>query len=109
MEKISLIVNIVVLVPVLVGLLSNSPGMADAFGPDAAARRILVAVYLAIAGLSAVLMVWGGGAALIPGLLVVQVVYKLLTVPLLGIGHPVVMANLGVVAVHAVTLWTLAR
>ena len=46
---------------------------------------------------------------LVPGLLVVQVAYKLITVPLLGAGHPVAMANLGIAAVHAVTLWTLAR
>ena len=59
--------------------------------------------------LSAVLLAWSAGrAALAPGLLVVQVAYKLATVPLLGLGHPVAVANLAIAALHAVTLATLA-
>lgn len=104
----SLIVNVVVLVPVIWGLQTGTQDAA--FGPDAPARRILACVYAAILGLSAVLLAWPAGrAALLPGLLTVQVAYKLLTVPLLGIGHPVAVANLGIAAVHAVTLATLVR
>lgn len=109
MIQISLILNLIVLIPVTWGLIGDSPGMADAFGPDQPARRILLAVYLAIAGISAVLLFWRAGVAFVPGLLAVQIIYKLITVPLLGIGHPVVIVNLGVVAVHLVTLITIVR
>ena len=53
MVRASLILNVVVLVPVLWSLLAGSAGMGAAFGGDAPVRRILVAVYLAIALLSA--------------------------------------------------------
>lgn len=111
MVHVSLVLNVVVLVPVLWGLLGGSAGSEVAFGGDAPARRILISVYLAILVASAVLLVapapWR--AAVVPGLLAVQVVYKLITVPMLGIGHPVAAANLGIAAVHGVTLWTLWR
>ncbi|MEM7711778.1 MAG: hypothetical protein AAF264_13750 [Pseudomonadota bacterium] len=110
MVHVSLVLNVAVLIPVLWSLLGDSSGAADAFGPDQPARRILVAVYLAIAALSVVLLAWPAGrVALAPGLLTVQVVYKIATLPLLGIGHPVALANLGIAAVHAGTLWTLTR
>lgn len=108
MMFVSLIVNVVVLVPVIWGL---STGAQDvAFGVDTPARRILVAVYAAILILSALLLAWPAArSALGPGLLAVQVVYKLLTAPLLGVGHPVAMANLGIAALHAVTLAVVLR
>lgn len=107
MVPLSLAVNVLVLVPVLWGLWSG--GSDDVFGPDAPARRILICVYAAILVLSAVLLAWPAGrAALAPGLLAVQVAYKVLTVPLLGLGHPVATANLAIAALHAVTLATLA-
>ena len=106
----SLIVNVAVLVPVLWGLLSGSPGSEAAFGPDAAARRILVCVYLAIAALSAVLLTWPAArTALGPGLLAVQVGYKLATVVALGPAHPVALANLAIAALHATTLAVIFR
>ncbi|WP_298435467.1 hypothetical protein [uncultured Jannaschia sp.] len=111
MVHVSLALNVIVLVPVIWGLLAGSTGSDMAFGGDAPARRILISVYLAILVASAVLLIapapWR--AAVVPGLLVVQVAYKLITVPMLGIGHPVVAANLGIAAVHGVTLWTLWR
>ncbi len=111
MIRLSLTVNLLVLVPVLWGLLSGSAGMEQAFGADTPARRVLIAVYLAIALGSAALLVAPAAwrTSLVPGLLAVQVAYKVLTVPLLGIGHPVVAANLLVVAVHSVTLLSLTR
>jgi hypothetical protein len=38
-------------------------------------------------------------------LLALQVVYKLLTAPVVGLANPVVRFNLGIAAVHAVTLF----
>ncbi len=103
--------NVFVLFPVIRGLLAGSPGMTVAFGRDAPARRIPIAVYLAIAALSAVLPFapQGWREAFVPGMLAVQMVYKFATLSLLGIRHPVAMANLGIGALHAVTLWTVLR
>lgn len=111
MIHISLALNVLVLIPVLWGLFGGSAGSDAAFGPDQPARRILIAVYLTIALLSAGLLVAPSAwrESMVPGLLTVQVVYKLLTLPLLGVGHPVALANLGIAAVHAVTLWSLTR
>jgi len=83
--------------------------MVDACGPDVAARRILISVYLAIAGLSALLLVWPGGSFLIPGLLAVQIVYKVVTVAGLGMVHPVAMTNLAIAGLHTVTLLIIWR
>lgn len=111
MIVLSLIVNVLVLVPVLVGLLRDSAGMADTFGVDTPARAILVSVYLAIALLSAVLLLAppGARADLVPGLLAVQIIYKVITVALLGPTHPVALANLLIAALHGVTFVTLYR
>jgi hypothetical protein len=73
-----------------------------------AARRILAAIYAAIALASAALLVLDlldhNVAAWTQALLGVQVVYKLLTVPLVGLRNPVVVSNLGIAAVHLITL-----
>ena len=107
MPLLSLAVNVAVLAPVLWGLATDRQDAA--FGADTPSRRILIAVYAAILGLSAILLAWPNGrAALLPGLLAVQVAYKLLTVPLLGPGHPVARAKLAIVLLHAATLATLA-
>jgi hypothetical protein len=110
MLVISLVVNVAVLVPVLWGLASGNTGANAAFGIDTPARRILACIYLAIAVISAGLLVWPDGRATYgPGLLTVQVAYKLLTVAALGAGHPVAMANLAIAALHGVTLATILR
>ena len=106
MILVSLVVNVVVLVPVLWGLASGTQDAA--FGPDTSGRRIVVAVYAAILALSVLCLVWSAARlALGPGLLAVQAVYKLATVPVLGPAHPVAVANLAVAALHAVTLTTI--
>jgi len=108
MFLISLSLNIVVLVPVLVALAANGRTAEQAWGPDAAARRILAAIYAAIALASVALLILDmldrNVAAWTQALLGIQVVYKLLSVPLVGLRNPVVVSNLGIAAVHIVTL-----
>ncbi len=108
MPFVSPIVNVAVLVPVIWGL---AVGTQDAaFGTDTPARRILICVYAAILLVSAILLAWPHGcAALLPGLLAVQVAYEPMTPFLLGAGHPVAVANLGIAAIHAVTLAAVLR
>lgn len=77
-------------------------------GPDTAARRILAAIYAAILIASVALLAlhlfhrditpW------IQALLSIQVAYKLLTVPLVGLRNPVVVSNLAIAVVHSFTL-----
>ncbi|MEL7213473.1 MAG: hypothetical protein AAGK92_12480 [Pseudomonadota bacterium] len=91
---VSFIVNLVVLVPLLMAFAGQSDAMTSAFGPNTDARRILIAVYAAIALLSAAglaLIAIGHSQAattLAVGLFSVQVVYKLLTVFLIGLSSP---------------------
>ncbi|MDX2276984.1 MAG: hypothetical protein NW206_16155 [Hyphomonadaceae bacterium] len=104
----SLLINIIVLVPVLLVIAANGQAAERAWGQDTAARRILSAIYAAILVASVLLL-----AAIISGrevlawaqaLLGLQIVYKVLTVPLVGLRNPVILSNLAIAAVHAATL-----
>lgn len=113
MMQLSLWLNVVVLVPVCLGLLSNAQGMTQAFGERTAARGILLSVYLSILGVSVALVVMGakGPAA---SLLLVQIVYKVTTPFTVGtLKNPVVVSNLAIATFHAVTLsrfgWPIAH
>ena len=108
MILISLSLNIIVLVPVLFALGANGRAAEHAWGADTAARRILAAVYTAILLASVALLALHllslDITAWTQALLGIQVVYKLLTVPLVGLRNPVVISNVGIAVVHAITL-----
>lgn len=113
MINLSYMLNILILFPVLFGLILRPDAMIPAFGGDTDARRILTCLYATIAlasfaGLSLMLL---GQTALATQLGVtlfaLQIVYKLLTFPIVGLQSPVVITNLLVVAVHTVTLLTI--
>ncbi|MEL6451715.1 MAG: hypothetical protein AAFQ19_10680 [Pseudomonadota bacterium] len=101
--------NLLILGPVIAGLLSGGAGMAVIFGPDTPARMILLCVYAAIALVSAALIglhAVGHGWA-VPmtfALFAVQITYKLATVVAVGVGNPVVVTNLVVVAVQVIAI-----
>jgi hypothetical protein len=103
----SLSLNIVVLVPVCFGLLTKADWTLPAYGPDTAARGILLSVYAAIlicsAGLLAKPM-----PAMVAALLLVQIIYKVSTPFTVGsFANPVVISNLAIAAFHGVTLWSI--
>jgi hypothetical protein len=103
----SLGLNIAVLVPVCLGLLSKADWTLSAYGPDAPARGILLAVYLAILACSAGLLV-KPVPAMVAALLLVQIVYKVATPFTVGTtANPVVASNLGIAAFHCITLWSI--
>ena len=108
MLLVSLSLNILVLVPVLFALAANGPAANGAWGIDTPARRILTAIYAAIlsaSGLLLVLFMLGHDVlAWAQALLGVQVVYKVMTAPLVGLRNPVVLSNLAIALVHTVTL-----
>jgi len=108
MFLISLSLNIIVLIPVLIALRADGSAADHAWGADTAARRILAAVYTAILLASAALLTLQvlnhDITAWTQALLGIQVVYKLLTAPLVGLRNPVVISNLGIAVVHVITL-----
>ena len=110
MLALSFVVNLAVLAPVLVALMRATPAMDQTFGGDTPARRILAALYgtIALASVAGLLLLVSSqkerALALGVGLFAFQIVYKLMTLPLLGLSHPVVKANLLVIVLHAATL-----
>lgn len=105
----SLALNIAVLVPVCYGLLTHAEGSGSAFGAETPARGILLSVYLAIL-ICSIGLLFKPVPAMVATLLFVQIVYKITTPFTVGsIAHPVVLSNLGIAAVHGVTLWSIWR
>ena len=109
MAVLSLLVNVAVLVPVCVGLLTNASWTASAYGEGTPARAILLSIYLAIGIVSVLLLVRRERKA-VAALLLVQVLYKLTTPLTVGtIVNPVVVSNLVIAAFHTATLICLWR
>jgi hypothetical protein len=105
----SLALNIAVLVPVCFGLLTGAAWTVPAYGPDSAARGILLAVYLAILVGSAGLM-FHPVPTMVATLLGLQVIYKLTTPFTTGsLSNPVVVSNLCIAAFHCITLVAIMR
>lgn len=119
---ISLLLNIAVLIPVASVLLLSTRRGIDArerfpWGERTPARDILLAIYIAILVVSIALL---AGVALVgptatieaasAALFTVQIVYKVLTAATVrdALRNPVVLSNLGIAVVHAITVATLA-
>jgi hypothetical protein len=103
----SLGLNIFVLVPVCLGLFNKADWTLAAYGPDSAARGILLSVYLAILICSIGLLA-KPIPAMVATLLLVQIVYKVTTPFTVGnVGNPVVISNLAIAAFHSITLWSI--
>jgi hypothetical protein len=101
-----------VLTPVVTVLLLGLSPADQAFGPVTEGRQILTSIYIAIAVVSAGLIAmhlmslpWAMPMSV--ALFAVQITYKLITVPMVGLSNPVVITNLVVVVVQAVALFVL--
>jgi hypothetical protein len=123
MIYVSLVLNILVLVPVVsVLLLGRGHGAPTAraqrpWGDRTPARDILLSIYLSILIVSTALLiaVMTVGPTLViataaAALFLVQIVYKVLTAVTVSsaLRNPVVLSNLGITVVHAITVATLA-
>lgn len=109
MVRFSLCLNIAVLIPVCAGLLLNAMWASWSYGEASAARGILLSMYLAI-GLVSVLLLLRPDPMHAAPLLLVQVIYKLTTPFTVGtLANPVVLSNLLIAAVHAMTLTLIVR
>ena len=106
MVYISLAVNILVLIPIIVLMLLRSPIIDTAWGSYSQARGILMSIYFAILVVS-ILLLFRPAPEFVFALLLVQVIYKVTTPLTVGIKNPVVISNLFIAALHAITLVTL--
>lgn len=109
MILISLIVNVLVLIPVCIGLIGDVPRVSSVYGSYSPARGILLSVYGAILLVSLVLL-FKPLPMLVAPLLLVQILYKLTTPFTVGsFTNPVVMSNLFVAVLHLITLYLILR
>lgn len=101
----SLLVNVLVLIPVCIGLIGDMPRISSVYGSYSPARGILLSVYGAILLVSFALLFKPEPMSVAP-LLLVQVLYKL-TTPFTvgGVFNPVVISNLLVAVLHLATLY----
>ncbi|MEO0689756.1 MAG: hypothetical protein AAFY51_05580 [Pseudomonadota bacterium] len=103
----SLLLNVVVLVPVTGGVVMGASWVEPAYGPPTAARGILLAVYLAIL-IASVALLARPEAPMVFALLSVQIIYKIISPMTVGtLRNPVVASNLAIAAFHAVTCMAL--
>lgn len=104
------VVNAAITFTLAAALARDGRGIADAFGTDTPARRILACVYTAIGMVSllglALILAGQSDTARAVGttLFAVQITYKLLTAWAVGLSNPVVVVNLMVVALLCLTL-----
>jgi hypothetical protein len=109
MIRLSLLLNIAVLIPVCIGLLVDAFWVAHGFGAETAARGILLSIYGAILVVSMALL-FTQEVMLVAPLLLVQVIYKLTTPFTVGsLSNPVVISNIVIAAVHLGTLSLILR
>ena len=109
MILISLLVNVLVLIPVCMGLMWDLPRISSVYGSYSPARAILLSVYGAIL-LVSILLLFRPLPLLVAPLLLVQVLYKLTTPFTVGsFTNPVVISNLLVAVLHLITLYLIFR
>ena len=105
MTKLSLMLNLVVLVPVCFGLITHAHWAEESYGNASDARSILLAIYLAIGLASCILLIFPK-PQWIAALLAIQILYKLMTPLTVGaLLHPVVLSNIGIAIFHSLTLF----
>ena len=104
MITLSLLLNIFVLIPVSLGLMTDAVWARETYGENTPARGILLSIYLAILVVSLALLFIGQPVA-VASLLLVQIVYKVTAPFTVGtIRNPVVISNILIAAFHSATL-----
>ena len=109
MVRLSLGLNIAVLIPVCTVLILNLTPFVDVWGAATPARGILLSMYVSILILSMGLWMQRNPMLVAP-LLAMQVCYKVMTPITVGtITNPVVISNLVIAIVHGITLWYIVK
>lgn len=111
--RISLVVNVAVLVVVCLVLLAfgSSEPVVYSWGAPTAARGILLSVYFSIL-VGSVILLWlhvrcvdkSAIEHMVVALLAVQIIYKITTPATAGPANPVAISNLGISVLHITTL-----
>ncbi len=108
LPKLSLALNILVLIPVCSGLLLKANWARDSYGIETPARGILLSIYLTILIFSAALL-FKFDAKMVIALLSVQIIYKLLSPIMVGtMTNPVIISNLFIALFHTYSVWKLS-
>jgi hypothetical protein len=103
--KISLVLNILVLIPVCSGILLKANWAVDSYGVETPAQGILLSIYLAILIFSALLL-FKFDPKFVMALLSVQIIYKLLSPIMAGtITNPVIISNIFIALFHSYSVW----
>jgi hypothetical protein len=109
MMRLSLITNVLVLVPVCLGLMLDAGWVSNGWGEVSPARGILLSIYGAIL-LVSIGLLWTLHPVAVASLLWVQVIYKITTPFTVGsLENPVVISNLVVAVLHTLTLILILR
>ena len=107
MLTISLLLNILVLIPICYLMLTNNFRIVETLGEFNPARGILLAIYITILAASTYLLIYPDTKFAI-ALLLVQIVYKLLTpFTVKTLKHPFVISNELIAVVHIWTVYSL--
>jgi hypothetical protein len=103
--KLSLLLNLLVLIPVCAGLFLKANWAVYSYGIETPARGILLSIYLAILLFSTVLL-FKFDPKFVMALLSVQVVYKVLSPIMVGtLSNPVVISNLFIALFHSYSIY----
>ncbi len=106
--KLSLALNILILIPVCSGLILKSDWVIKAFGVDTPARGILLSIYIAILLVSFVLLI-KFDPKFVMALLSIQIIYKLLSPIAVGnLTNPVIICNIIIAIFHSYSFWKIA-
>ena len=107
MLYVSLIVNIIVLLPVCIIILMNGKAAELAWGTKTDGRSILLAVYFTILLFSVLLLIVGpnGLLPIVHTLLAIQITYKLISVITVGMRSAVVISNIAISLLHSGTIY----
>ncbi|MEM0895481.1 MAG: hypothetical protein AAGJ79_01255 [Verrucomicrobiota bacterium] len=109
MILLSLTVNILVLLPVCLGMLANASWVVASYGEVTAGSRILLAIYLTIL-IASVFFLFQRDPKLVLCLLSLQIIYKLLTPVIVGtLANPVVISNVVIAILHSMTVYSIYR
>ncbi len=104
MIKASLLLNIIVLIPVCYGLLSNANWTQVGYGNPTPARSILLSVYIAIL-LFSIILLFKPDPKMVIALLCVQIIYKFTTPFTVGtLTNSVVVSNIFIAIFHCITV-----
>lgn len=100
MIKLSLLLNIVVLIPVCSGIFANANWAIISYGNNTPARSILLSVYLSIL-LFSIILLFRTDPKMIATLLCVQIIYKFITPFAVGsLSNAVVISNIFIAIFH---------